>query len=130
MRIFAHRVSKNATGAATGWERSSKPLVLVVCGWSLIEAPFELGVSVYSGALLVVAVPKLMLLLIGMAAITDLRCARQTFTFICAASVLATAPALPIEFGRCVPVALFSTIECIGKGMCATVLAFLSLCKR
>ncbi|NVH77242.1 response regulator [Paraburkholderia sp. JPY432] len=50
--------------------------------------------------------------------------------FICAASVSAIAPALPIEFGRCVPVALFSTIECIGKGMCATVLAFLSLCKR
>jgi len=130
MWVFAQRVSKNVVGVATQWERPFKPIVAIVCIWSLIETPLELGVSVDSERLLVVALPKLVMLLIGVAAIADRRYARQAFTFICASSVLAIAPALPIEYGRCIPVALFSTVECLGKGMCVTVFAIVSLCKR
>ena len=127
---FARPISKHATGTATRWERPFKPLVTVVCSWSLLETPLELDASVDPEHALVVALSKLVMFLIGVAAVADLRYARQAFAFICAASVLAIAPALPIEYGRCVPVALCSTIECIGKGMCVTAFAIVSLGKR
>lgn len=124
------RVSEEGVALSKRWERLFIPFVTGVCFWSLIEIPLELGVSIDSRRLLVVAASKVMMICVGVAAIVNLRFARQVFAFICAASVLAIAPALPIEYGQCVSIALFSTVECIGKCSCVAVAAIASLCKR
>jgi hypothetical protein len=121
--------SKHAADRMMRFERPLKTLVTVVCAWSLIEASFEIGVSIDSEGMLSVVLLKFAMFMIGVGAVADRCYARQAFMFICAVSVLAIAPALPIEYGRCVPIALFSTVECIGKGTCATVLAIASMHK-
>ena len=64
----------------------------------------------------------------GVAAVTKTRFARQTFAFICGASVLAIAPGLPMEFEQSFAIAMISTVECFTKAAC--VLAFGVLSSR
>jgi hypothetical protein len=103
-------------------ERAFKILVFVVCGWSLLEAPLELGVSNAPAALLALFLSKLVMLGTGLAAVAKVRFARGTFAFICGASVLAIAPALPMEFNQSFTIAMFSALECFCKAAC--VIAF------
>jgi hypothetical protein len=103
-------------------ERVFKTLILVVCGWSLIEAPLELSVSDAHAGLLALLLSKLMVVGTGLAAVAKARFARETFAFICGASVLAIAPALPMEFKQSFATAMFSTVECFSKAAC--VIAF------
>lgn len=103
-------------------ERMFKTLVLVVCGWSLIEAPLELGVSDAHTVVLALLLSKLVVVGTGFAAVAKARFARETFAFICGASVLAIAPALPTEFNQSFAMAMFSTVECFSKAAC--VMAF------
>ncbi|WP_185732494.1 hypothetical protein [Burkholderia sp. Bp8963] len=110
-----------------GAERLFKAFVIVVCGWALIEAPLELGGSTDSIWLPAVVASKVLMGLVGTAAIAKLRFARQVFTFICGASVFAMAPALPLEYARCVAIALFSTVECLGKVACVALFAIAPL---
>lgn len=101
---------------------------MFVCFWSLIEAPVEFGVWIDYSRLFLVIAPKLMMIFIGVAAIANLRFARQAFTFICAASVLAIAPALPIEYELYISTApLLFTVECLGKSACVATFAIMSL---
>jgi hypothetical protein len=113
------------TGTDTVNARSKlvfKTIVLFVCGWSLIEAPLKLGVSDAPAGLLALLLSKLLVVGTGLAAVAKARFARETFTFICGASVLAIAPALLMEFNRSFAMAIFSTVECFGKA--AWVVAF------
>ena len=103
-------------------ERVFKVLVLVVCGWSLAEAPLELSVSDVRAGLLALLLSKLVVVGTGLAAFAKARFARKTFAFICGASILAIAPALPMEFNQSFAIAVFSTIECLSKAAC--VIAF------
>ncbi|MFM0092974.1 hypothetical protein PQR46_39565 [Paraburkholderia sediminicola] len=103
-------------------ERVFRVLVLVVCGWSLIEAPLELGVSNARAGLLALLLSKLVVVGTGLAAFANARFGRETFAFICGASILAVAPALPMEFNQSFAIAVFSTIECLSKAAC--VIAF------
>lgn len=103
-------------------ERVFKTLVLVVCGWSLIEAPLELGVSDAHAVLLALLLSKLVVVGTGLAAVAKARFARETFAFLCGASVLAIAPALPTEFNQSFAIAIFSSVECFSKATC--VMAF------
>ena len=103
-------------------ERVFKTLVLVVCAWSLIEAPLELGVSDAHVGLLALLLSKLVVVGTGLAAVAKARFARKTFAFLCSASVLAIAPALPVEFKQSFAIAIFSSVECFIKAMC--VMAF------
>ncbi|MDB5789364.1 hypothetical protein [Caballeronia mineralivorans] len=103
-------------------ERVFKTLVLVVCGWSLIEAPLELGMSDAHAGLFALLLSKLVVVGTGLAAVAKARFARETFAFLCGASVLAIAPALPTEFNRSFAMAIFSTVECLSKAAC--VMAF------
>jgi hypothetical protein len=119
MKSFLQRVQADAIGLA----RLFKTSVIVVCGWALIEAPLELIGSINSTSLLALVTSKMLMCVIGAAAIANLRFARQVFAFICGASVLAIAPALPLEYTRCIPIALFSTVECISKAACVASLA-------
>ncbi|REG57671.1 hypothetical protein B0G80_0296 [Paraburkholderia sp. BL6669N2] len=103
-------------------ERVFKILVLVVCGWSLIEAPLELNGADAHAGLLALLLSKLLVVGTGLAAVAKARFARGTFAFLCGASVLAIAPALPMEFNHAFAIAIFSSIECFSKAAC--VLAF------
>lgn len=95
--------------------RTMTVLILAICGWSLIEAPFERGASNDDTWLLALVVAKLIIIVAGVAAIADVRFARGIFAFICGTSVLAIAPALPLEFRHSVAIFLLSLIECAGK---------------
>lgn len=103
-------------------DRVFKTLVLVVCGWSLIEAPLELGGADVHAGLLALLVSKLVVVGTGLAAVAKARFARGIFAFLCGASVLAIAPALPMEFNHSFAIAIFSSIECFSKA--AYVVAF------
>jgi hypothetical protein len=107
-------------------ERIFKTLVLVVCGWSLIEAPLELGVSDVHAGLVALLLSKLVVLGTGLAAVAKARFARETFAFLCGASVLAIAPALPMEFNHSFAIAIFSSIECFSKAACVIALGVAS----
>ncbi|MCP3709940.1 hypothetical protein M3I54_23655 [Paraburkholderia sp. CNPSo 3274] len=104
-------------------ERPFKISVVAVCCWVLIEAPLELSGSISSTSLLAVLASKVVMCLIGFAAIGGLRFTRHVFAFICAASVFAVAPALPLEYAHSVAIALVSTVECIAKAACVVAFA-------
>jgi hypothetical protein len=121
----AHCVSKisvDADDMASRPEQLFKVSVMAVCCWILIEAPLELSGSIDSTALLAVVVSKVLICLIGVGAIVDLRLTRHVFAFICASSVFAVAPALPLEYARSGALALVSMGECLVKAAC--VVAF------
>lgn len=119
-------VSKGQADLAPMLMRLFNASVVVSCGWALIEAPLELGASVNSTALFALVASKVLLCLIGAAAIADLRFARRVFGVICGASLFAIAPALPLEYTRCVTLGLFSTAECLAKATCVASLAIAS----
>ncbi len=119
MKFSLQRISLDAIELA----RLFKASVIAVCCWALIEAPLELGGATNSTSLLAVMASKVLMCLIGTAAIANMHFARQVFAFICGASVLAIAPALPLEYVRCIPIALFSTVECLVKAACVASFA-------
>ncbi|RFU48835.1 hypothetical protein [Paraburkholderia sp. DHOC27] len=107
-------------------ERMFKILVVAVCGWSLLETPLELGGADAQVGLLALLVSKLVMLAAGLAAVANLRFARGTFAFICGASVLAIAPALPLEYKQSFAIATVSTVECLVKAACVVAYGFVS----
>ena len=125
--VFPKRFPNDPIELTPKLERLYKASVIVVCGWALIEAPLELGGSINSTSLLALVASKVLICLIGTAAIADLRFARQVLTFICGASLFAIVPALPLEYTRCVALGLFSTVECLGKAVCVALFAIASL---
>ncbi|MGF6483891.1 hypothetical protein [Paraburkholderia sp. JPY419] len=120
---YVSGVSVDADDLAPRSERLLKVSIIVVCCWTLIEAPLELSGSIDSTSLLAVVASKVLVCLIGFAAIVDLRLTRHVFAFICAASVFAVAPALPLEYTHSIALALVSTVECLGKGACVVAFA-------
>jgi hypothetical protein len=127
LEVFSERVPKNVIELTLRSERLFKASVILVCVWALIEAPLEISGSISCTLLLAVVASKVLIGLIGMAAIINLRFARQFFMFICGASVLAIAPALPLEYTHSIHIALFSTVECLGKAVCVATFAIASL---
>lgn len=111
-------------------DRIIKLAIFGVCGWSLIETPLEMGVSNSDTWLLALAVSKLIVISTGIGAITRVRGARAIFAFICAVSVLAIAPALPLVYIRSAEIALISTVECVLKAACLGALCLSSLRKK
>ncbi|MEM5451148.1 hypothetical protein [Paraburkholderia guartelaensis] len=103
--------------------RPFKRSVVAVCCWILIETPLELSGSISSSALLAVLVSKALVCLTGFAAIARVRFTRHVFVFICAASVLAVVPALPLEYAHSAAIALVSTVECVAKAACVVLFA-------
>jgi hypothetical protein len=92
--------------------------VIFVCFWSLLEAPLELVTTTETASLAAVAVSKLLIVLIGFSAISNVCIARRVFAFICATRVFAIALALPLEYKSSNVFAIVSTVECLGKGAC------------
>ncbi|MCP3725808.1 hypothetical protein M3I53_22195 [Paraburkholderia sp. CNPSo 3272] len=120
------RVQKNPVRFAQKCDLLYNAFVIAVCSWAVVEFPLELGGSIDPNGLLALVVSKVLLGLIGTAAIANLRFARQVFTFICGVGAFAIAPALPLEYTRCVAIAVFSTVECIGKAACVASFAIAS----
>ncbi|MEM5425273.1 hypothetical protein [Paraburkholderia ferrariae] len=123
---YASKISVNADDMASRPEHLLKVSVMAVCCWILIEAPLELSGSIDSTSLLAVVASKVLICLIGVGAIVDLRLTRHVFAFICASSVFAVAPALPIEYAHSVALALVSTVECLVKAACVVAFAITS----
>ena len=121
-----HFIQTDADMVTAHSERVLKALVLVVCAWSLIEAPLELDVSAPATGVLALLLSKLVVVGTGVAAIAKVRLARGTFAFICGASLLAVAPGLPMEFKQSFAIALFSTIECFSKAACVMAIGLVS----
>jgi len=109
-------------------ERAFRTLVPVVCVWALIETPLELDTSDAPAAVAALFLSKLVVFGIGLAAIAKVRFARETFAFICGASVLAIAPSLPMEFNQSLAIGIISLVECFIKAAC--VMAFLITSSR
>ncbi|CAB3809345.1 hypothetical protein LMG28614_07013 [Paraburkholderia ultramafica] len=100
--------------------RTVTVLIFAICAWSLIEAPFERGVSNDYSWPLALVVAKVIIVVSGVAAVIDVRFGRPIFAFFCCTSVLAIAPGLPLEFKHSVVISLLSLIECAGKASFVT----------
>ena len=111
-------------------DRITKITIFGVCGWSLIETPLEIGVLNSNTWLLALAVSKFIVILTGAGAIARARAARAIFAFICGASVLAIAPALPVVYTRSVEISVISTVECVLKAACLGALCLSSFQKK
>lgn len=111
-------------------DRITTLTIFGVCGWSLIETPLEIGVSNSSTGILALAVSKFIVILTGTSAIARVRAARAIFAFICGASVLAIATALPFVYARSVEISVISTVECVLKTVCLGALCLSSLQKK
>jgi hypothetical protein len=125
--VLSERIPKSPIELAKKWDLLFNASVIAVCVWAVIETPLELGGVLDPTGLLALVASKVLLGLIGTAAIANLRFARQFFTFICGVGVFALAPALPLEYTRSVAIGIFSTIECIGKAACVASFAIASL---
>ena len=107
-------------------DRVTKMTIFGVCGWSLIETPLEIGALNLNTWLLALAMSKFIVILIGIAAIANVRVARTIFALICGISVLAIVPALPYVYTRSVGIAVISTLESVLKAVCLASLCLSS----
>jgi hypothetical protein len=110
-------------------DQITKMTILGVCGWSLIEIPFEISVWSLNTSVLALAVSKFMIVVVSAAAITSMRVPRAIFALGCALSVLAILPALPLEYTQSVVIAAISTVECLLKAACLGALCLSSFQK-
>ncbi|MEX3919692.1 hypothetical protein AB4Y43_26190 [Paraburkholderia sp. BR10872] len=124
--VLSERIPKNLVELAKNRNLLFNASVIAVCVWAVIETPLELGGALDRTGLLALVASKVLLGFIGTAAIANLRFTRQVFTFICGVGVFAIAPALPLEYSRSVAIAIFSTVECIGKAACVASFAIAS----
>jgi hypothetical protein len=115
------------SAARSSFEPTMTVLILGICWWSLIELVLELGTgSGDTPQLGVVAGVRLVIIASGLAAVADVRLARSVFFFLCAVSVVAIAPSLPLQFERSVAVSLILLVDCAGK----TVFVLMSCASR
>jgi hypothetical protein len=126
MNYLSQRVAADTADST----RLFKACIVVVCGWALIELPLDLSGSIDITSVLAVLVSKVLVCSIGAAALVNFRYASEVFSFVCASSVLAIVPALPLEYAHYMPIALVSTIECIAKAVCVVVFLIASLVKN
>jgi hypothetical protein len=118
---FVSESARNRIGASAAqspFRPTMTVLILGVCWWSLIELVLELGTGGGDTPQLgVVPAVRLAVIVSGLAAVADVRLARGVFFFLCAVSVLAIAPSLPLQFDRSFAVSLISLVECAGKAI-------------
>jgi hypothetical protein len=90
-------------------------LILCVCSWSVFETWAEIGIDTDNLQLCALLVAKLIWLLVGGAAIYDLRGGRIVFAFLCGVSVLAVAPDLPSVYVISKTIFILLLVECLLK---------------
>jgi hypothetical protein len=92
--------------------RAMQWLAAGVCLWSLALTPMEAGTADGSMQMWALITAKLMLLCAGCCAIAGITPLRNVFVFVCAVSVLAVAPALPLEYAISKMLFAFSMVDC------------------
>ena len=95
--------------------RAMQVSIALVCGWSIVETPWELGPADGLTRLIALMLAKCLLLGVGAAAFFGVRYARPFFAFLCAASVFALASSLPLEYAVARELFALSLIECVCK---------------
>ncbi|MGF6918472.1 hypothetical protein [Paraburkholderia sp. 40] len=78
--------------------RARTILVLAICWWALIETTLDFVLTDGDAALAATIATRPIVVVTGLAVIVDAPFARPTFCFLCAMSVLAVGPAIPLEF--------------------------------
>jgi len=89
--------------------------IVLVCIWSLIETPWEVSPGDGMAHIAALLLAKCLLLAIGAAAYFGAPYARSVFAFLCGASLLAVASALPFEYAISHELFTLSLIECLCK---------------
>jgi hypothetical protein len=97
-------------------------LILCVCAWSLIETWVEIGTATDNLRIAALFVAKLIWLLIGGAAIFNIRAGRAVFASLCGVSVLAVASALPSMYVISETIFILLLIEFLLKISCLIAL--------
>jgi hypothetical protein len=95
--------------------RAMQVSIALVCAWSTVETPWEMGPADGLTRVIALALAKCLLLGVGAAAFFGVRYARPFFAFLCAASVFALASALPLEYAVARGLFALSLIECMCK---------------
>lgn len=124
-----HDLSQYSSRATYRRDRASSRNTMVVpmaavCAWSLLETRWELNPADGSMLMLALAVAKLILLCSGVAALLDVPKARPLFVFLCGASLMAVASALPFEYTVSRELFGLSLIECLLKAAVVGLYAF------
>ncbi|MEW6344385.1 MAG: hypothetical protein AB1704_27365 [Pseudomonadota bacterium] len=89
--------------------------IVLVCIWSLIETPWEVSPGDGMAHIAALLLAKCLLFAIGAAAYFGAPYARSVFAFLCGASLLAVASALPFEYAISHELFTLSLIECLCK---------------
>jgi hypothetical protein len=110
-------------------DRITSMTLFGVCGWSLIETPFEISTLEFNTWVFALIVSKIIVILISIAAIKRVRFARAIFALGCGLSVLAIASALPFVYTQSVEIATISAVECVLKAACLGALCLSSFQK-
>ena len=90
--------------------------VLMISAWEVAKTPWEIGNDHDTAVIAALLVGKLLILSSAVAALLRIRLCMDIFTFICAASVLAIAPALPVEIQVSTVLFVLTLAECFLKG--------------
>ncbi|CAB3809153.1 hypothetical protein LMG28614_06962 [Paraburkholderia ultramafica] len=109
--------------------RTTTGLILLICWWSLVQLPLDVDVRESDMWMILIVAARLIVTVIGLAAVIDVRFAHASFSFLCSVSVLAIAPQLPLEFQRSLESALVLAIDCIGKAALILTICVQSLCE-
>jgi hypothetical protein len=103
---------RRSTGKWAAPPRAVRWLAACVCLWSLMLAPIEAGTTDGSTQMWALITAKLLLLCVGCCAITGIAPLRNVFVFVCAVSVLAVAPALPLMYAVSKMMFALSMVDC------------------
>ncbi|MGF6539005.1 hypothetical protein [Paraburkholderia youngii] len=88
---------------------------LLICWWTLVETAldFVTGYGNWDFASAIAA--NVMVGIAGLAAVMNVRFAREIFAFICGVGILALGSGLPLAFGDSLWIPLISLVDCGGK---------------
>jgi hypothetical protein len=116
-RFFSH--AGRQTSDENGIEQPAGPaitiLALAICWWALIQTTLDFVLTDGDVALSGTIGTRLIEVVAGLAVVVDARFARPTFCFLCAMSVLAVGPRIPIEFTDSLLASAMSFIDCLAK---------------
>jgi hypothetical protein len=103
---------RSSVGTRAAPPRAIQWLAAGVCSWSLMLAPIEAATTDGSTQMWALITAKLMLLGVGCCAIAGIAPLRHIFVFVCAVSVLAVAPALPLTYAVSTVMFALSMVDC------------------
>jgi hypothetical protein len=97
-------------------------LILCVCSSSMFETWAEIEMATDNAQLAALLVAKLIWLLVGVAAMCDIRAGRTVFAYLCGVSVLVDASALPSVYAISKTIFIMLLVECLLKTSCLIAL--------